>query len=244
MDPINSQDPRPRSKPLDYVPLCISHGALHYLDVPKPPHQIDFWNIVQRRTSRRQFGNVDSVTLGALLWHSAKATRQIEQLSSSLSREHRPAPSAGGLHPICIIVQQCSLASPALGCYDPYGHALREIKASIEQRDGLLCHANTVLATQGGTILWLIGDFNKTSAIYTNAHSLVWRDTGALIGTLCLIAEAMNLNACPLGICGDEAIREVIHLPEGVHGVGAVVIGSRADCGMHAIPISFGCIND
>ena len=228
MDRFNASDPRPRETSLVYDPFAFPDAAADYLDVPALTMQPGFWTVLSRRTCRRTFRQIGRRTLGALLWYTAKSIGQSRTPAGHIW-ERRYSPSAGGVHPIHIVIQLSEPTASQLMRYDPIGHALCDLGKNPDACRSLREYANGVLDTQSGAVLWLIGDFNKTAAIYENAETLVWRDAGALIGTLCLVSEALDLNCCPLGICGDAALRSLLALPEGVHGVGAVVVGCRGN---------------
>jgi SagB-type dehydrogenase family enzyme len=225
MNHIDTTDPRPRESPLSYGPCKLGSGPARYLDAPKESGNVQFWDVVARRRTTRTFRAIDDASLGSLLWHSFKTTSRSQ--SSGRVWEHRPIPSAGGLHPILALVQSPRRDGCPLLEYDPIGHALREVSATSTACAELYAHANTVVDTQDGTVLWLIGDYNKVHAYYEHGSSLLWKDTGIVLGALCLVAEALELNACPLGVCGHSWLKSTIALPDGIEGVGAIVVGRR-----------------
>lgn len=233
MNHIDTSDPSPRQVPLPCRPFRLSSGEGQYLNIPEQMDQVGFWDIVETRKSRREFGKLNELSLGSLLWYSAKSLSR-KRLGNGVIWEHRASPSAGGLHPVNIVVQAPQDGAFPLFDYDPLGHALRQIDAAEEAGCRLNQLVNKVVDTQSGTVLWLVADFCRTDAFYSNAASLVWKDSGVLIGMLCLVAEALKLNACPLGICGDKWLREAIDLPDGIHGVGAVVVGERSSIAVRA----------
>jgi SagB-type dehydrogenase family enzyme len=226
MKPIDTSDPRPREQPLEYQPFRFVTGLACYLEIPTQCDPTEFWGVVAQRKTRRRFTDLDSRALGSLLWNAIKTVAELPS-QNGISREHRTIPSAGGLHPVHVLVQRCEPGSHPIHYYEPHGHALREIKTDRDACVRLRDEANSVLNTESGALLWMVADFNKADAIYDNCASLVWRDVGVMIGMLCLIAEALRLSACPLGICGDEWLRGVLDLPDGIHGVGCVVVGGR-----------------
>jgi len=201
-------------------------GAPQYLDVPNPTTQPGFWDVVGRRRSRRVFRELANTRLGALLWYTFKTSSK-EKHNDGRTWEQRPVPSAGGLHPVHVIVQPTEGKQFPLLHYDPLGHALCDLNVDVGRCRDLRHHVESVLDPQEGTVLWLIGDFKKMHAYYENAASLLWRDSGVVIGFLCLVADALELNSCALGICGDSWLRTAMELPDGVYGVGAVVVGGR-----------------
>jgi hypothetical protein len=83
---------------------------------------------------------------------------------------------------------------------------------------GILC------AAQRGTTLQFIADANYLSSYYENSETLLWRDSGALAATICLVATAMGLTSVILGRTGADLLTDW----EGFVGVGAVHIGAPA----------------
>lgn len=73
----------------------------------------------------------------------------------------------------------------------------------------------------------LVAEPGKTQAKYFNHESLVWRDAGALLATMGFVAEALNLNYCPIGITG-EPWASMLSSEGNLVGVGAALIGGRA----------------
>lgn len=225
MSHIDTTDPRPRKRPLSYPAIQLGSDPPTYLDVPDGTHNPLFWDVVTQRRSRRTFRALRNEKLCSLLWYSLKTTSRSQ--SDGRSWEHRPVPSAGGLHPILVLIQPPERNGFPLLLYDPIGHAVRKVDALSAACLALRAQASTVVDVQDGTMFWLIADFNKIDAHYENASSLAWKDTGILLGSLCLVAEALELNACPLGVCGHSWLSAAIALPDGVYGVGAIVVGER-----------------
>jgi len=219
-------EPRPRAVAQIYQCASFATGAAEYLPIPDDvPSSDTVWQVIQRRRTHRSFGQVSDASLGSLLWHACKASRGAS--IDGIERQHRPAPSAGAIHPITVVLQGRSRERCKLHVYDPHGHAVRPIDANNEECTQLRQYADEVLATQDGLLLWLLADFGKTAAVYQNAESLVWRDAGVLICLISVVCEALSLNCCPLGICGGEYLRNVFGCYSEIQGVGAIVVGSR-----------------
>lgn len=163
-----------------------------------------------------------------LLWHSAK-THELQHNEHGVIWQHRGAPSAGGIHPVELI-----LLGPA-GChwecarYDPIAHALRPLALPVGMSAETLRRETSVMVEpQQGTVLLFVADHARNSARYERGESLVWRDAGALVATVSFVAEALNLNSCALGFTGDDMVRRMF-TSERLGGAGGVIVGSRAN---------------
>jgi hypothetical protein len=64
-------------------------------------------------------------------------------------------------------------------------------------------------------------------AVYENADSLILRDAGCLVSTLCLCAEWLDLAACPLGFLGEDMVTPLGFPRPRFRAVGGVQITRR-----------------
>jgi hypothetical protein len=141
-----------------------------------------------------------------------------------IGRESRSAPSAGGLHPIKLLV--LPLEGSVVGMYDDHRHALAPINLSAVALNRTSIAG--ILAVSAGTTIQFAADAELVGACYDNPDSLIWRDAGALAATMCLIARALDFVATPVGRIGD-AIVHATGLPDAFIGAGAVHFGARVD---------------
>jgi hypothetical protein len=112
------------------------------------------------------------------------------------------------------------------GFYEPSQHSLLSIgSTALDANKGSI---SEILGAAEGTTLQLAADASKLDACYDNADSLMWRDSGALVAIICLVAAALDLEAIPVGRTGGEIVRAA-GLPSAFMGVGAVHIGHRRE---------------
>jgi len=111
--------------------------------------------------------------------------------------ESRSAPSAGGLHEIEILCLPLDYSLP-ISWYDPLRHRLIPTAKEGGSDDYRQVIADLCGSTAGIT-LQFVADWLRLSTVYANASSLLWRDAGALLTTVCLVAEAANVASTPLG---------------------------------------------
>jgi SagB-type dehydrogenase family enzyme len=142
-----------------------------------------------------------------------------------LKRTRRPAPSAGALHPIDILIADWSL-TPRLMRYDALFHRLdilapRAESACLQEFRTMTLE---ILPRASGTAIILVGDIGRITASYENAESLLWRDAGFLLQTIFLSATAFGLAFCPLGMLGQQIV-QYLGLESTLVAAGVAVIG-------------------
>jgi len=210
-------------------------GKWYYLPEPHIVEAPFFETLLARRT-RRTFGPVDEEHLSALLWFTAKtlATRsgavpQPYRADVHSHWEHRATPSAGGRHPIDVVVMCPSVAGVGvLSVYDPISHALGPLEpADALSLTNLSEAMRNVMPPEDGAILWHVAQPQRTFSRYEAGESLVWRDAGCLVATTALVAEALGLACCPLGITGGPELVRALGGAGRLAGVGGCIIGTR-----------------
>ena len=217
-------DPRPRKKPkLAHTSTGYKTTAKFYLPRPEVKANKSFFKVLAARASRRSFAQLSDDKLAAFLWYSAKALT-MNQGPHNIFCQHRFVPSAGGLHPIDLIVIDVHEQSASV--YDPIAHALCKLEATEEKVAAFLAYSQEVLDPGSGTIIWFAARPEKISAKYTHELSLIWRDAGALIASMYLIAEAIGLNCCALGNLGSYEL-QILTDNSSVIGTGGCIIGAR-----------------
>jgi len=167
-------------------------------------------------------GDVAIDDLSSLLWHSTSLRERQTGGRFGIPWESRPAPSAGGLHAIRLVVLPLGDASTA-GEYVPDVHGLAPISAAaLEVNKADLIEK---LGCSAGTTLQLAYDLDLLEGCYKNAVSLLWRDAGALSTTICHVATGLGLTSVMLGRIGDGILRAA-GLDRRLVGAGAVQIGA------------------
>lgn len=221
---INLGDPAPKNKFSRHDPYEWKTGEVRVLAEPyqKNLEQSNFFTILRERRSSREFGPLNMDLLSAFLWHSSLSREAIPS-GMGFDLERRPAPSAGAIHPIHVLLQQN--ADPRWWLYNPKTHALIEAVEADSCLQGLSDHSRNVLPSEAATQILLVAEPGKTAAKYENSCSLVWRDAGALIGIMALTAQALRLNFCPLGITGEPWVFNLGQQGQ-LAGVGMALLGS------------------
>ncbi|TDT92029.1 nitroreductase family protein [Pseudodesulfovibrio indicus] len=221
----NLDSPRPRHSQRAFGKQKFNVVKKRYLPRPNVSCGESFWSVVENRRTRREFESISIDFLASLLWYSAHP-RKVRKDEQGFETQFRPPPSAGGLHPIEILVVRPDDSGWLPYVYDPKAHCLCQIGVDDAKVSSFVYDVEDVIPIQNGTILWLAANFEKTRAKYHNADSLVWRDAGVLIGHMALVAEALSLSYCPLGITGEPMVSELLS-STGLVGVGGAVIGEQ-----------------
>lgn len=176
--------------------------------------------VLTSRRTVRDIGAIASDALGAWLDLSCRVQqRQACGLGFDLTR--RPAPSAGAIHPIHVVLATSGQAGWQR--YDAVEHALWTFDAGVDAREA---HAalQAVLPARDATLVLLAAEPGLTLAKYVDAASLVWRDAGALLATMSFAARALSIGFCPLGATGEPWVRGLLE-EQGLAGVGAAFVG-------------------
>ncbi len=216
-------DPIPRSVPDFYSPIEWEVKGRRLLAVSHGEGLASMATTLDTRHSQRTFAPVPEALLGALLWYTAR-TKESAPSPLGFQVEHRPTPSAGAIHPIHLVIQLTDEGSWAR--YNPQEHSLDLLTKGDSLLQPLVDYSERVVPRGGGHLILSVAEPGKTAAKYENAESLIWRDAGILQGSLALVATALGLNYCLLGITGNPW---VAHLSDQgkLQGVGMAILGAE-----------------
>jgi nitroreductase len=219
-------EPIPRKQELTFRPFEFRRRSVDYLPIPNAFPEALLVEVFKRRRSRRHFEELQRPALSALLWIAAK-TDVAKLLPSGFLWQHRGAPSAGGRHPVHVLVLSTVDREPTARLYDPIAHALIELEIlETPLISDFLKTLDAVVPLGAGTVFWFVAEYSRTLGRYEDGESLVWRDAGALLAAFCLAAEAAELSCCPFGLTGDQFVRSLFR-NEILGGVGGLVVGTR-----------------
>lgn len=178
--------------------------------------------VVKARRTRYEFGRPPIDAISLLFDISCRVRAEIPS-SFGFPLTRRQAPSAGGVHPIHLVLHFDGENS--LCRYDPFHHSLCKLRARVDPAE-LRTAMNELVDGQGAMLLMMVAEPELTATKYLSPDSLVWRDAGVLLGFLVLAAESLFLNFVPLGVTGDPWAGRLVD-QAGLVGVGAALIGSR-----------------
>lgn len=200
-----------------------------FIALPRPARHAtkNFFSVVEHRRTRREFGHLDVMRLSSFLWWSAH-TRHADRLPSGFIWEHRPTLSAGGRHPADILVFRPAKSGWRLYLYEAMTHRLVALTINELLLRAFVANVARIVNPMRGTIIWLAAQPIRTFSKYRWGDSLVWRDAGVLIGHMALVAEALDLNFCPLGTTGEPHLFRLLGAKGKVFGVGGGLLGARS----------------
>ncbi|MBI0361031.1 nitroreductase family protein [Burkholderia oklahomensis] len=217
---LRTDDPKPLGDGpySDYIWPVDSSTQFEPLSAPARRTFVDVFE--QRRSTRALSPAPLELTVGALLF--ALVPRFWKE-GDVLRRSRRPTLSAGALHPISVLL----FSESAVFRINADSCMLEKLAFTTEVRDAWVSKCRRVLPAANGAFITLVADMARPMSAYADSETLVWRDAGAMLQTLALVAELFGLGFCPLGILGSEVVSA---LPSGgqLLAAGAAAIGLPA----------------
>lgn len=217
LDLSRTEDPQPLDDGpySDYAWPVVSSTQFEPFSAPIKRAFVDVFE--QRRSARTLSPAPLELTVGALLF---ALTPRFWKEGDALRRSRRPALSAGALHPISVLLFN------DLGVHRVNADScmLEKLAFATEARDAWVSKCQQILPNANGAFLTLVADMARPMRAYAYSETLVWRDAGATLQTLALVAELFGLGFCPLGILGNEVTSSLSSGGQ-LLAVGAAAIG-------------------
>ena len=233
---VTPTDPEPRPRIPPWLSARERWEGLPRTSLSRNVREPDtkFLDVLRRRRSVPGSGPISTDDLSSILWHATLLRERRAATSEFPAWESRAAPSAGGLHVISLLCLPLAVDQPA-GIYDPDRHELIALDQECLAVTRRLNSENIIeiCGAVTGTSIQFVADMQRAEAAYEYCWSLVWRDAGALVTTLALVAEALGFAATPLGRVGSTIIRSAgLHAPRwravgALHITPQLVIGSE-----------------
>jgi SagB-type dehydrogenase family enzyme len=184
-------------------------------------------DVLQRRRSTREFATVAHTTLGIVMAR-AGLSRSEGSDRAGIEISSRPTPSAGGRHPINLVLLCHDVTGLDAGGFvlDPGLAVLRRTRHSTEQCTFALERIADALHIDEvpPAVIVAVAHPLRTLSRYPEGMSLLWRDAGALLATIHLVATDLGLASCIVGTSG--VLRTDHDGPLGPVDVGAVALGN------------------
>lgn len=197
-----------------------------FLSVPQIDPSSSFSDVIQRRTSEREFQILSMQKLSEILWLCSKSKGN--SINDAGRKWYRKGyPSAGGLHCIDQIVFLNNNNKCDVCLYNHIAHSLDELDVNESEADRFLTVTGDVLSHKNATVVWNVAKINTIEAFYGNCTSLVYRDEGVVQGTYALAASANLVNFCSIGITGEPYISDMFRKTITVRGVGGFYLGGN-----------------
>jgi len=222
MTHIKLQTPKPRKAPKAFSEFPYALGASRQLPQFSEAKPISPMRLFMSRRTSAPRRILTDVQLGTVLWTLGK-TFEYRMQHDGRVWQHRIPPSAGGCHPIDLLV----FRNRRLFLYDCICHRLHRVENSRRIALDRLFRHFAEAATGTGDIIVLAAQFDRTMSRYAHGESLVWRDAGALIATCYLACAAHDLSCTALGPTGGSLLNEALNGKSLVEGVGGCLVGQR-----------------
>lgn len=225
MTHIELASPVPRTEPYPCRPFSYRTGPKQYLRIPDfPLSDPGFFATITSRRTRREFSEPPHDRFAEFLWYSAKVwSASIERNSNRW--QHRTSPSSGGIHCVDLLILEHDQDSVML--YEPVAHAIQELSVDRQIVRRFMQEVEKAGDLDGARIIWFAADFELMLSRYENGESLVWRDVGALVSTMCFVAEALQFACCPIGMTGEPYISALFDSTDRISGAGGILVGAR-----------------
>ena len=219
------KNPIPKNKHEIYNPFIYPIISKVKLEKKFKELNKDFLSVYYDRKSSREFKNLPRKKLSELLYHSNRI-KSFKFNNQGYFETSRTSPSAGGRHPIDILVFTPSLSSCKEGYYyNPFEHSLGKIKLLKKDVISFIEEVDENLPIMNGSLLWFVINTEKTQSKYLNPESLYWKDLGALIYNIQIVCSYLNLVNCPIGTLASNNFHKLFDNKKLISG-GGIVIGS------------------
>lgn len=199
----------------------------------RPPLDADLVNLLSRRTSVREHGQVPITVreVGDFLFHTARVLDVVPGPQGPFTR--RPYPNGGASYELefYLVADRCLGLTPGFYYYDAAQHGLAGITAPNADTEALLAAAFTAAGdtVRPQVLLVIASRFQRVSWKYEGiAYATTLKNLGALYATMYLVATAMGLAPCALGIGDPEPFCRLAGTDRYAEAsVGEFMIGSR-----------------
>lgn len=182
----------------------------------------DIFDLLEVRRSRREFKAMSIQDISTLLWFTQRHTATIP---GTIDRVKSPIPTAGALACVRTVVLG---AHEEAWIYDAAEHRSEVLSAPVDMCDQIRTSASEFFNVGEGLLLLFFAYRPFVTKYYESPDSLVLREAGVLLGTLALIAEALEFSFCPLGATAENWLVNLLGGSEKVIiPAGAAVVGRR-----------------
>lgn len=225
------------------LPLYEPTNTGEIIELPSHAAELDspfgLQDALSSRTSRRKFGD-DPLSLGdlsKLLFLSCRIKSEMRSNGKSLLYDvsSRPSPSGGGCHSLEVypVVNRCDGLESGLYRYRPDTHSLLRLESKPAQRQLMIHRAKYMNGGQmePDVLLVISSRFGRVNWKYRSmSYATILKDAGALIQTLYLNCEQLQLAGTALGAGNIYQFAKMISCPiPQQSSVAEFVLGSRLD---------------
>lgn len=217
------KSPKPKNINDEFHPFKYPFSTKTKLNRDFKARESDFLDVLLTRRSAPNLGYIPLEDIAELLYYSNKV-QSISIDDSGFLISKRTVPSAGGRHPIDILVSLSSESTRFLQYYNPIDHSLSELSIPREIQRSFFKEINENLPLGDCCLIWFSIQTKKTQSKYENAESLYWRDAGALLYCIQIISTYLGFKSCPLGGLAIKSFNNLFKTSNLISG-GGILIG-------------------
>ncbi len=217
------KSPKPKNNNNKFHPFEYPICSKIRLDRNFSSREVEFLDVLLNRRSSQKLNYISLADISELLYLTNKI-KSINIDGSGFLNSKRTVPSAGGRHPIDILVSYPTEDHRKLHYYNPIDHSLNELSVSQQLKHSFFTEVNNNLPIEDSCVIWFSIQTKKTESKYDNAESLYWKDTGALLYCIQISSDYLGLKSCPLGGLAIKAFNNLFHTGDLISG-GGILIG-------------------
>lgn len=218
--------PSIRERHLEYVPFkypCAEKIILPEVTLSVPDK--NFIEVFKNRRSVKQLGSCPLDMLSVILFYAVKPF-MISKDDYGMVVYRSASPSAGGRHPIDILVGLPDKEERRLYLYEPLSHSLLRLNIPIELQKCFFDDIDKTLPLGESILIWFSIQYMRTASKYTDYESLIWRDAGAQLCCLQQVTKFVGQDSCPIGYLAEETFGRLFNCQSLISG-GGMIIGSK-----------------
>ncbi len=217
------KSPKPKNINDEFHPFKYPFTTKTKLNRDFKATKVDFLDILLTRRSSQKLGYISLEDIAKLLYYSNKV-QSISIDDSDFLISKRTVPSAGGRHPVDVLVSLPAENTRFLQYYNPIDHSLSVLSIPREKQHSFFAEVNENLPIGDCCLIWFSIQPKKTQSKYENAESLYWRDAGALLYCIQIISTYLGFKSCPLGGLAIESFNNLFKTSNLISG-GGILIG-------------------
>lgn len=223
---IKMSGPSILDKPFAFEPYRYKgKDVIKLPEVKETEQQTDFLEILSKRRSVKELGTCSMDELSQILYYAVKPYC-IGIDDYGVMVYHSAAPSAGGRHPIDVLVAIKEQGRRHLYLYQPLGHSLKRLAVTKELQNNFYKDVEQTLPFGDSLLLWFSVQHMRTASKYTDYMSLVWRDIGAQLCCLQQTVKYVGLDSCPIGYLAEKSFQKMFQSEKLLSG-GGMIIGNK-----------------
>ena len=215
--------PSIRERHLEYVPFV--YPCLEEITLPRvtsSERQNDFLDVLRERRSVKQLGGCTIEKLSEILFHAVKPYTICKD-DYDITVYRSASPSAGGRHPIDILIGLPENEGRQLFLYEPLSHSLRRLGVPVELQREFFDDIDQTLPLRNSVLIWFSIQYMRTASKYNDYESLIWRDAGAQLCCLQQVAKYVGLDSCPIGYLAEETFERMFNCASLISGGGMII---------------------